>query len=573
MRTTLPFRSVLSRTFQGLLGIVLGLGLLLGPPRTACAQSGGARVPASPAPASPQSAPNSSPRPSPADSLTLTLTTAVRTALEKNHELQLAQYDVREANAQVREAWGNLYPSLDLTGGYTRNLVTANPFAGSDAARLLGGGGQTDWLAYNERQRLNNGQPISFDAFSQRRRDSIQAAGVSLGGGGNPFGVDNEFRAGLQLTQTLYSKQAFASVKGSQQFKDVSRLARNRQVQTTTNEVVTAFYQALLAQERADVRRQRVERARTTLQEVSQQVRRGVTPKAQRLGAEVELSNARTQLIEARNAADLAQDNLKRTIGLSPKRPISLKGDLDKQQDDGLQQISMETISMSRAVDQALENRPDLKRARLNVELRAIQKERSRAEFFPRVEAVANFDYTGRVPDNRSRVQTTNPQNPTDPFFFREQQRGFFSDNFWNPSMSVGLQLTWNIFNGFQSSSRLQQAEIQRQRAKTQLDQLRQAVTVEVRRAVRNLENARERIQTQETTVRRAKQNYDHVSKRVSEGVARPIELREASDQLDQSRLNYLQAVYDYLVARSDLETALGQPLTPASKSYLMTRR
>jgi outer membrane protein TolC len=67
--------------------------------------------------------------------------------------------------------------------------------------------------------------------------------------------------------------------------------------------------------------------------------------------------------------------------------------------------------------------------------------------------------------------------------------------------------------------------------------------------------------------------NYDHLSKRVDEGVARPIELREASDQLDQSRLNYLQAVYDYLVARSDLETALGQPLTPASESYLMTRR
>jgi outer membrane protein TolC len=98
-------------------------------------------------------------------------------------------------------------------------------------------------------------------------------------------------------------------------------------------------------------------------------------------------------------------------------------------------------------------------------------------------------------------------------------------------------------------------------------------VTLEVRRAVRNLENARERIDSQETNVRRAELNYDHVSQRVNEGVARPVELREASDQLDQSRLNYLQAVHDYLVARTDLETALGQPLTPTSESYLMTRR
>ena len=517
--------------------------------------------------------PEMPPTPS-ADSLSLTLSAAVGMALENNHDLRLARLDVEEADAQVREAWGNLYPSLDLTGSYTRNVVTANPFAGSDVTNLFGGGGETEWLAFNERRRLDGDPPVPFEQFTQRQQDSIRAAGISLGGGGgNPFGVDNQFNGGLQLTQTLYSKQAFASVRGSAQAKAVQRHARDRAVQTTTNEVVTAFYEALLARERARVRRQRVDRAEATLQEVSMQVRRGVTPKAQRLGAQVELSNARTQMIEARNAAELARDNLKQTLGLAAGRPLELEGSLEDEEEDGLEQISLESLSMPRAVDQAIENRPDLQRARLNVELRDIQTEAQRAEFFPRVEAVANFNYSGRVPDERSLVQTTDPRNPTDPFFFREIERDFFSDDFWNPSFSVGLQLTWNIFNGFQSSSRLEQAEIQRRRAQTQLEQLRQAVTVEVRRAVRDLENARERIDAQETTVRQAELNYEHVSQRVAEGVSSPIELREASDQLDQSRINYLQAVFDYVVARSNLETALGRPLTPTSESYLMTRR
>lgn len=512
------------------------------------------------------------------DSLYLTLSAAVGLALENNHELRLAQLDTRDADAQVREAWGNLYPSLDLTGSYTRNVVTANPFAGSDVTSLFGGGGETEWLAFNERRRLDNDNstnPISYTDFSRRQQDSIRAAGISLGGGSNPFGVDNQFNAGLQLTQTLYSKQAFASVRGSEQFMDVSRHARDRQVQVTTNEVVTSFYEALLSQQRARVRRQRVSRAQETVREVSLQVQRGVIPKAERLGAEVELANARTQMIEAGNAADVARDNLKRTIGLSPERSVELEGSLENQQEDGLQQISLETISMTKAVDQAIENRPDLQRARLNVELRTIQKDAQRSEFYPRVEAVANFTYSGRVPDNRSQIQTTDPnvQNRPNPFYYSELERGFFSDDFWNPSLSVGLQLSWNIFNGFQSSSRLQQAEIQRQRAKTQLQQLRQSVKVEVRQAIRDLENARERIQAQEANVERAELNYQHVSERVSQGVSSSIELREASEQLDQSRLNYLQAVYDYLVARSDLETALGQPLTPTSESYLMTGR
>jgi len=524
-------------------------------------------------PASAQS-PVPVPAPPSTDSLSLTLSAAVGMALENNHDLHLARLDVEEADAQVQEAWGSLYPSLDLTGSYTRNVVTANPFAGSDAATLFGGGGQTEWIAFNERRRLEGEAPVPFDQFTRRQQDSIRAAGISLGGGGgNPFGVDNQFNGGLQLTQTLYSKQAFASVRGSAQAKAVQRHARDRAVQTTTNEVVTTFYEALLARERARVRRQRVQRAEETLQEVSMQVRRGVTPKAQRLGAQVELSNARTQMIEARNAADLARDNLKQTLGLSAGRPLELEGSLEDEKQDGLEQISLESLSMTRAVEQAIENRPDLQRARLNVELRDIQTEAQRSEFFPRVEAVANFNYSGRVPDDRSRVQTTNPQNPTDPFFFREIERDFFSDDFWNPSFSVGLQLTWNLFNGFQSASRLEQAQIQRRRAQTQLEQLRQAVSVEVRRAVRDLENARERIDAQETTVRQAELNYEHVSQRVSEGVSSPVELREASDQLDQSRINYLQAVYDYVVARSNLETALGQPLTPTSESYLMTRR
>ncbi|PSQ81582.1 MAG: TolC family protein [Bacteroidetes bacterium QS_1_63_11] len=547
--------------------LVLGMCTLLAAPPPTWAQ----QTERSPSDTAPTAQPADAP--STAQPLVLTLRDAVQTALEKNLDLRNAQLDLEDADAQVQEAWGNLYPSLNLNGGYTRNVVTANPFAGSDAANLIGGGGQTEWLAFNERRRLSNDQPITFPQFQQRQRDSLAAAGISMDGGGNPFGVDNEFQGRLQLRQTIYSKQAFASVKGSQQFKDVRRYARDREVQQVTNDVVTAFYQALLAKERTRVLQKRVERAEETLQEVSTRVERGTVPKAQRLGADVERSNARPQLIEARNAADLARDNLKQTIGLSPERPVELDGDLEEQRDGGLQQVSLETISMSNAVRQAIENRPDLKRARLNVELREIRKESSRSAFFPTVEAVANFSYSGRVPDDRSRVQTTDPQDPTNPFFFREQDRGFFNDSFWNPSFSVGLQLNWDLFSGFQRSSRVEQAEIQRRRAEIQRDQLRKAVTVEVRKALRDLEDARERIESQKANVRRAELNYDHVSERVEEGVASPLELREASDQLDQSRLNYLQAVHDYLVAQTDLETALGQPLTPTSESYLMSRR
>jgi outer membrane protein len=547
-------------SFSFVFALVLGVGLVL-----------------LPSPLRAQTAPPNADPPlqesPPNQRLVLTRTAAVKIALEQNLDLQDAQLTLQEANARVRESWGELYPRVDLTSNYTRNIVTANPFAGGGVTNLTGGGNESEWVAFNERQRLGGGQPVPFQSFVRRQRDSLRAAGVSPGGGGNPFTVANEFRSSIQITQTLYNGQAFGSIQGSQQFKDLNRFARDRQVQITTNEVVTAFYDALMAKQRARILQKRVDRATRNMQEVSMQVRRGTVPKSARLGAEVELSNARTSLIEARNAADLSRDNLKQTIGISPQRPVKLKGSLDEAQDDGLQQVSLETISMSNAVTQAIENRPDLRRAELNVDLREIQKNNAQAQFLPRVEGVINFDYTGRVPSDRTRLQTTDPQDPTNPFFFREQDRGFFADAFWNPSLSGGIQLTWNLFSGFQKSARVEQAEVDRRRAELQQERLRRSVKVEVRKAVRDLEDARQRIDAQETNVRRAEMNYEHVSKRVGEGAANQVELREASDQLDQSRLNYLRAVRDYLVARSNLETALGQPLTPTSESYLMTRR
>src|SRR5690606_16438695 len=133
---------------------------------------------------------------------------------------------------------------------------------------------------------------------------------------------------------------------------------------------------------------------------------------------------------------------------------------------------------------------------------------------------------------------------------FTTSTNNFFSSDYWNPAINVGVQLTWNLFDGFQTSARVQQRTIAMQRAELELAQLQNAVAMEVEQAMRNLETAAERIHSQDRNVERAELNYEYASTRVREGVSSQLELREASDQLDQSRLGYIQAVHDYLVAR-----------------------
>jgi len=499
--------------------------------------------------------------------VSLTLDEAIQVALDQNFDLQRTRLDVRNADAQVREAWGQVMPQIDVSGGYTRNVVTANPFAGSDVTGLFAGGNSADWVAFNERARTDddpNTDPITFQAFQDRQQEAREAAGISLGGGGNPFGVDNEFRSGISLTQTLFNGSAFSAIAGAQQLKDVNQRAVDRRMQTLADQVRQAYYDALLAQERVRVLQQRVQRTETTLQEVSTQVRQGVMPKFQRLSTEVELSNTQTQLVQAENATGLALDNLKNTMGIPVDRPIRLDGNLDAEN-----MALYREVSMQRAIETALDRRPDVEQARLAIELRRVQENTVRAEYLPRLSAVANFNYTGRVPDDRELTLS----DPDDPFAYSTLDRGFFDDSFWNPAFSVGLQLSWNIFNGFQTTSRVEQQQVAVRRAEIDYEQARRGVELEVRRALRNLEDARQRIQNQQQNVQRAETNYSFVSQRVQQGVSNQLELREASDQLDQSRLNYLQAVHDYLTARSAFEVAVGIPIATPPAEFRFTSR
>lgn len=497
----------------------------------------------------------------------LTLQDAIRIALRENYDLQSAELDVQTARAQVREARGSIYPRVDVNGSYTRNIVQANPFAGSDLGALFGGGSQADWVAFNEQARQDGDpstEPITLEEFQQRQFEAQQDAGVSFGSSGNPFGIDNEFLGSVQVTQALYDKSAFASLKGAQQFQDVSRRSLDRQVQTVANDVYEAYYGALLAQEQVRVIQQRTDRTQKTLQEVSARVRRGVSPKLERMSTEVELSNLRTELIQAENDANLALDRLKVTLGLTVNDEIQLDGVLETNSQD-----MFINISTQEAMTQAIDQRPDLQRAQLAIDLREIERETIEAQYYPTLEAVATFSYAGRVPDDREQIIT----DQNDPFFYNTIQRDFFDDQYWNPTVSAGLQMSWNVFNGFQTTARMEQQDIEISKAQLQRDQLRQNIELEVSSALRRLETARRRIQSQRQTVQNAETSYQFTERRLEEGVSSPLQVREASDQLDRSRLNYLQAVYDYLVARSDLETALGMPLTPAADDYQMTTR
>lgn len=487
-----------------------------------------------------------------APTLRISLAEAVEVAVVRNYALNRSRLNVKNADQQVREAYSELYPSLDGTASYQRQFDALNPFAGSSAADLFTNqGAASDFLLENERRQQAGEPQLSYTEYLQLRREAQEEAGLVFDPDENPFFIDNRFRFELTVTQLIYDGAAFSGLKAASRLKEAERASFEEQARQVVLEVATRYYAALLAQARAEITGRREQRARAEVAELSQRVERGTRPRFDLLSVEVDLANAEAARLRAENDAADERDRLKLVLGLPHDQPIALSDELIAPDASFSPPASVEA-----ALSDALETRPDLRAASLRVELNEIEASVTFAGYLPVVEAFFTAAVIGQVPDNRDIVTQPDPLEPTTV----TEERGFFSDEFWGPDILGGINLRWNFFNGFQTTSRLAQNRIATRQARLNLQELQTRVQIEVTRSLRTLRSAWQQLESQNRNVDKAELNYRHAAIRVDEGVAGTVELRQANEQLDESRLNYLQSLHDYRLAEVQYDVSVGRP-------------
>ena len=115
-----------------------------------------------------------------AGAIGLSLDEAIQIALERAYSVRLAELDVATSRAQVREAYGGLFPRVEVSSSYTRNVVQANPFAGSSAGGIFGSLGAVGWLQYNEAARQDDDpttEPLTLTEYNRRVLEGQRAIG------------------------------------------------------------------------------------------------------------------------------------------------------------------------------------------------------------------------------------------------------------------------------------------------------------------------------------------------------------------------------------------------------------
>jgi outer membrane protein TolC len=121
------------------------------------------------------------------------------------------------------------------------------------------------------------------------------------------------------------------------------------------------------------------------------------------------------------------------------------------------------------------------------------------------------------------------------------------------------VQVSLPIFQGFRRDARIDQRRAALRQAEAQTEQTMDLAANQVRSLVENADEALLRARGQKLAVSQAQRGFDIASAQYREGLGSQLELTDSEVALRQSEFNYAQAVFDYLVARAQLDEATGQ--------------
>ena len=296
--------------------------------------------------------------------------------------------------------------------------------------------------------------------------------------------------------------------------------------------VKTQYYTLLLSKRLVEVNVTALERAEVNLRSAQGFFQVGTQPKSFVTRAEVDVANGRVNVIRAQNAVSLARVALNTAMGIAVNAATEVKDLL------AYQQFAMDRNAL---VAEAIRNRPEYRQVKSQAEAADAFVRQTFRDFFPNLFGSGTYGVTGVTGA---------------PAFNSRSTSGFVeSGNEW----SVGLSLSWSIFDGGGKIARYKEAKANLEAAQARVRDAELQVWQSVEQSYLNLGEAEERIGAAGKAVESAEENYQLARGRFDAGVANIIELTDAQLALTQAQSTEAQALSDYRIAIANLERALGR--------------
>jgi outer membrane protein len=334
--------------------------------------------------------------------------------------------------------------------------------------------------------------------------------------------------------------------------------------------VATVYLNVLFAQERLTTANQRLELSTEQLVQVDKQIKAGALPLNERLQLEAQLALDEQAIIEAENTLDLAYLNLKQALQLDPFLNIQIEvPDLDPDSSSEVESLTTEYV-----YQQAYNNQPEIKAARIRRASADIGVDLAKAGFYPTLSLFGNVNTTYSsltlIPTGEFETVTTPltfriqgmdvdaeivSQSPLleEPTYFRQLE-----DNF---GQGIGISLNVPILSNYRNKAAVERAKISVQNTHLEGTLVEQNLKTEVQQAVSNVKSAARAYFAANKTLEAQGAAYNNTLRKFELGAANSFELSTSKTNLDNSRIEAVIAKYDYIFKQKVVDYYLGREI------------
>lgn len=406
--------------------------------------------------------------------------------------------------------------------GMSPGTVAGKPLTLEEAVRI--------GLENHSRIRSAAFQTLAQDAIVKQRMSAYYPT-VSLDNGfsnkgGKASQTSDSLSSRIAFDMTLYN---FGKREGTVQAARDTLEARQFTYQATTNDIALgvkqAYYRVLQRNALLNVNDDTVKNRAATLKQTQSFYDVGTKPRSDVTQAQANLYTAQARLIQARKDVEVAWAELRNALGVDELAKQPLAEELA---------LAPFPLSLEQAKAEAFANRPEL--LQFNADLRARDQ----------LIAVARRNHLPDLTFNSS--YGWNGSNGSGSELFPLQSN-------W----TVGLNFNIPLFNGFQTTYKLQEELANYGSTKEQLRVQRQQVALEVETNYLNLMALGDVVSANEAAVVAAKQNLELQEARYQVGYATIVDVTTAQVTLTTAQIDHVNSIIDYKLAVAQVINAIGR--------------
>lgn len=329
-----------------------------------------------------------------------------------------------------------------------------------------------------------------------------------------------------QLDQTIYDQSLITGLKANKLNAKQADLNIVANDETIVYNISSAYYQIFVYREQLKLLKSNQQTYNQQLEISRLQVEKGVAMKVDFNKILVNNNNNQSEIATAESNLIQSENQLKNAMGMNLVAKVLI--------DTVAVRLPASLISIpdSSAFNEG--NRVDFKLAELNYSLLDIDQKRISTGFLPKLSFYGRYGGNG---------------------FGDKLNQSFSSISDFS---AIGLKLTMNLFDGFKTSAQTKQARYKKLNALETMNLDRDQYKMESENARAKLIKAQSSVDNDQLNVKLAMSVFNSTDLQYRKGVTGLTEWLNAQDALKDAQNNYLNSLYNFYLARVDLEKANG---------------